>query len=253
MTAKFRTAEDVAKIAADLIETVPQHEDLGMARIEYVFIQKHVTSHGRWVLARASKVGGLHAFIAAAFHLDHHVEPTPFYVIEVAEDTWTGLSDEGRRALVDHELCHLHVSLDEDGEPVLGMRGHDLEEFEAIIRRHGLWKDDIRVFSAAVAEQLSLPIPMHVTGFETIAARSTGPVAAAARPVHRCERPACQNALVDVSDGGDADPGEIALWHCPTHGAEWRHSDDDDARLAADRAATDLRKTRASRRAKAHG
>jgi hypothetical protein len=34
---------------------------------------------------------------------------------------------------------------------------HDVEEFAAIIRRHGLWKEDVKLFARAV-RQCELPL-----------------------------------------------------------------------------------------------
>lgn len=64
-----------------------------------------------------------------------------------------------RRALLDHELCHAAVKLDDRGEPVEDERGrvvyrtrkHDLEEFTEIGARYGCWKGDIEAFVVAVA------------------------------------------------------------------------------------------------------
>ena len=67
-----------------------------------------------------------------------------------------------RKALIDHELCHVAVVEDEnedpmvwaDGRPLLRKRKHDLEEFHEIVARHSLWKDDIKAFVKAA--QLTL-------------------------------------------------------------------------------------------------
>ena len=61
-------------------------------------------------------------------------------------------------ALVEHELYHCGQKLDEwgtprfskeTGLPLFAMRSHDVEEFSGIVRRYGLWKDDLREFAAA--------------------------------------------------------------------------------------------------------
>jgi hypothetical protein len=55
-------------------------------------------------------------------------------------------------ALVDHELCHAWALADQDedndeADPVkLSLRPHDLEEFSCIVRRHGMWREDIEDF-----------------------------------------------------------------------------------------------------------
>jgi hypothetical protein len=66
---------------------------------------------------------------------------------------WDVLPQKTKVALVDHELCHAWAEAnqkeDDDGEaePVkLSMRPHDLEEFSCIVRRHGLWREDVEDF-----------------------------------------------------------------------------------------------------------
>lgn len=75
---------------------------------------------------------------------------------EFWQDPHTG--DTQRRALLDHELCHAAVKLDDAGEPVIDERGravyrmrrHDLEEFQEIADRYGCWKRDIAEFARAL-------------------------------------------------------------------------------------------------------
>lgn len=71
----------------------------------------------------------------------------------------TRVTDEKRAALMDHELCHAAVkidprtnepTIDERGRTVYRMRKHDLEEFSAIVERHGLWTSDLERFYAAL-------------------------------------------------------------------------------------------------------
>ena len=94
-----------------------------------------------------------------ASDLDRELAPYDFVVMlrhewfESAEVT-----DAQREALIDHELSHAEVTLDDNGEPkrdtkdrvVYRVRKHDLEEFSEVVRRHGLWKRDIEDFAAAL-------------------------------------------------------------------------------------------------------
>lgn len=67
--------------------------------------------------------------------------------ITVDGDQWPGWDDARRRALIDHELCHIRLAKDkygcikEDslGRPKLKMRPHDWEitGFAEIVERHG--------------------------------------------------------------------------------------------------------------------
>jgi hypothetical protein len=58
-------------------------------------------------------------------------------------------------AVIDHELCHLQLSEDKDGDPIRDERGrlvyrlrkHDLEEFRDVVNRHGCYKADLQAFA----------------------------------------------------------------------------------------------------------
>ena len=145
----YTRAPEVALIAKQLIEDVPEHQDLDAAHIEYVWRDQHAKEKGRAVLGKARKVSGLNGYL---------INGGDLFVIEIAEDTWKQLDEKQRIALVDHELCHLRVDFDDDGEPKLSLRGHDLEEFAGIVERHGLWASDVAAFGSAVAEQLVLAV-----------------------------------------------------------------------------------------------
>jgi hypothetical protein len=55
------------------------------------------------------------------------------------------MPEDLREVLIDHELCHIGVELDEQGNPELTDQGrpkvfikpHDIEDFQVIIDRHG--------------------------------------------------------------------------------------------------------------------
>lgn len=93
------------------------------------------------------------------------------FIILLRQEFWRHpmVTDQQRRALLDHELCHAAVSFDEDGEPKTDVRGrkvyrirkHDLEEFAAIAERYGCWKKDLESFAAALrrgSHQEPLPL-----------------------------------------------------------------------------------------------
>ncbi|SDU42295.1 putative metallopeptidase [Jiangella alkaliphila] len=74
---------------------------------------------------------------------------------------WELLNEKQRVALVDHELCHFEVIEDDevDGGRRLATRGHDLEEFTAVVERHGLWRPEVEAFAgAAIGAQLELSL-----------------------------------------------------------------------------------------------
>lgn len=153
-------AIEPAEIARELRQTVPEHIErgLGRARILWLWTSKAISSHGKSVVARTRLVNPLTASIIREFYLDESQksdawdwDTTPHFTVEVSADWWDIYTDHQRIALIDHELCHM--AFDEDGKPRL--RPHDLQEFSAVVQRHGLWASDVQ--SMAKAMQLHLP------------------------------------------------------------------------------------------------
>ena len=142
---KFTYAEEVHELAARVIDK--WHSGLAEARIVYLF--KDVddwNSKGKTVLARTCKAPEQWQFLAACD-----------VVVLVNKKVWDRLDDKQREALVDHELCHVFKDIDSKGNPKWTMVTHDVEEFSAVIQRHGLWSRDVRrFFEAAKERQMSI-------------------------------------------------------------------------------------------------
>ena len=91
---------------------------------------------GRWLLAKAC--GG----------------DLPDFLMILDSTWWAQATPKQREALVYHEMCHMAHAVDKDGEPrfteegnpIWDIRGHDLEEFNAVVRRYGAWLGDIESF-----------------------------------------------------------------------------------------------------------
>jgi predicted metallopeptidase len=144
----FSPAEEVKEIAEELIPKYHQHLIDNNVRIDYVFISKTPAKGGKEVWGTCRKVTNLNAHLAG--------EDEPFFVITISEPVWSVLPPDKKVALVDHELCHAFAALGEgedDSEEVkVSIIPHDVEEFAAVIRRHGLWREDVKNF---VEEALS--------------------------------------------------------------------------------------------------
>lgn len=112
------------------------------------------------------------------------------FILILNREFWTGptTTDEQRRALVDHELCHGQVKNGPDGEPLedeLGKviyrtRKHDVEEFAEIVERHGIYKRDLELFFQAARRAPSLPFKDKAEEKPTPKRRGPKPVAAEA-------------------------------------------------------------------------
>ena len=116
------------------------HENLGQLRIAYLFVDDLV-SKGRTIAAKIKKASSLESFL------------TDFDLILIVNQTaWKRFGHAERLALLDHEFCHVLTTKDEHGRIEFVMIGHDLEEFRAVVERHGAWNDDVADF------QMVLPL-----------------------------------------------------------------------------------------------
>lgn len=90
------------------------------------------------------------------------------FVILLNREVWEDpeFTDAKKLALVDHELCHAAVAVDKDNVPRRDERGrlvwrtrrHDIEEFRAIVQRHGCYKKDLELFADALIKKRKTPL-----------------------------------------------------------------------------------------------
>lgn len=81
----------------------------------------------------------------------------PDFLIVLDCEYWLNASDRNREILVYHELMHcIHKvdgfgdpRYDENDRPLWGIRGHDVEEFTAVVRRYGAWNAELESFISA--------------------------------------------------------------------------------------------------------
>lgn len=149
----YRPAPAVERIAAELIPK--HHPELEGVRIDYVFRDPPATSKGKQVWGTARKITGLSANLAAPEQSDGR-DVDDLFVIEIAETVWVMLEPSQRIALVDHELSHCTIDVDEDSETfTLKTVAHDFEEFRGVIERHGLWDGSLQSFAEAARPHLT--------------------------------------------------------------------------------------------------
>lgn len=74
--------------------------------------------------------------------------------IDLNKELWNTLNPDQQLAVIDHEFCHVDLvetedgpKLDERGRTVYRMKRHDLEEFRAVVDRHGLYLADVQAFA----------------------------------------------------------------------------------------------------------
>lgn len=155
MSVTYARADEIREIAGPLIDQF--HPHLKDATILYVWRSEHASDNGKPTAGKARKLSGLSAYLAqrefssAVKRAKGDEGPEEYmsklYLMEIAADIWAELTASQRIALIDHELCHFAGGYD--------LRGHDLEEFTDVVRRHGLWKPDLaELIEAAVQKPL---------------------------------------------------------------------------------------------------
>jgi hypothetical protein len=156
MNKAYMYAPDADRIAATLLATV--HSDKAEVPVRCLFCSETPRKGGRVVLANIRKLTGLTAFLAGSVAVEglqesldlewpiSFQEPRELALIVISYDEWGHLTESQREALLDHELSHLVVDKDEDGNLLVTLRAHEVEEFWEVIHRHGDWKGEIAGF-----------------------------------------------------------------------------------------------------------
>lgn len=90
------------------------------------------------------------------------------FVILLNQQVWNTaeFTERHRIALIDHELCHADVELDDNddqkrdahGKIIYRIRKHDVEEFAEIIQRNGIWKNDLEAFAKICIQKSKAPL-----------------------------------------------------------------------------------------------
>lgn len=125
-----RASKEVVEMADQLICT--HHEHLMDQVVGLLFRSERSTSGGQEILGQTSKVSDkMNALLPQEEQMD--------FLIWIARDWWYAASQEQKKALLDHELCHCG--------PEGKMRPHEVEEFVEIIERHGLWHRSLKRFA----------------------------------------------------------------------------------------------------------
>lgn len=144
-TPEYWRDPQLEEVAERLIQK--HHNHLLEAKISYRVTSRAMSRAGKTLAGKARKTCGI---------LKHYAQAD--FMIVVCHTFWNEMIPAEREALVDHELCHCSVEHDEEGNRSWVLRGHDIEEFTAVVDRRGLWKEDLKQFGQAVARQLELPL-----------------------------------------------------------------------------------------------
>ncbi len=131
------SAEEIEQIARQVINDVPEHQDLQDVKIGYLFDDQlpKLDSEGGMTWAYARKV---------PIEMLVYDEKLPWFIIVVNKYQWDALDTGERKALIDHELCHCRIKIDKNGLRSAAMRKHDYSEFLGVVERHGAWTPSLK-------------------------------------------------------------------------------------------------------------
>ncbi len=131
--AEFTDALDVQAMAATLIKEI--HKHLAEAKIRYLFRE------GPWERQKKETWGTAQRITGQVKYLTGYD-----FIITISREVWQSnitFRREMMEALLDHELQHCCKDEDQAGNNVWYIQGHDVEDFASIVRRHGLWSEEL--------------------------------------------------------------------------------------------------------------
>lgn len=148
---------------ADIYARLVEREDLFMAQREFEprvgFIMRNfeLVEAGRHVLG-AMHLPAVQGKLKTLFDWmlrRMFAGELPDFLMILDAEYWEGASPLEREILVFHEMCHMELKKNRDGDLVLDemtgrpkwkIAGHDVEEFTAVVARYGAHSDDLRAF-----------------------------------------------------------------------------------------------------------
>lgn len=122
-------------------EMVVQGGRVVLGAVHLPMVQGKLNSLFQWMLEQVSEV------------------ENPDFVMILDDVYWESATPKEREILIFHELCHIELKRDKEGDVALDddtgrakwkLRGHDVEEFSRVVERYGAYSEDLRQFKAAL-------------------------------------------------------------------------------------------------------
>ena len=125
----YQVSLEVREIAEKVIKS--EKLNLGKARVEYILVSPGISKR---MAGRCIRSGS-----ELKFFSDFD------YLVEISDDLWHLLPLEVKEHLVHHELKHVMIALDKDGNEVYQLQDHDVKDFAELIERFGInWLSTVR-------------------------------------------------------------------------------------------------------------
>lgn len=133
------TVYEYAPEVDEILKKLNKQYDLNLDSfsVSCVFSNQFITGKSPW--AKIKKVSSLFKFLTG---ID--------LVLIVVKPLWQQLSEKQKEALVLHELLHCVVKVDSEGNKVVSLCRHDLEEFAQVVEHYGLWNKGLEKFCKSI-------------------------------------------------------------------------------------------------------
>jgi hypothetical protein len=165
---EYAEAVEAREIGTAWIVSVEAHAHLREATIGYIFHDEEITTGGKveWASAGLPKLNGPAAKRWGRFvewNIVRMIGYQPDFIILIDRNIWAGLDMQQRVALIDHELSHCQQATDEfggpkfnqiTGRPIWRIAAHDIEEFNGVIERNGIWRPDLAETARTIVDSL---------------------------------------------------------------------------------------------------
>ena len=128
---EFQISPDVEEVANEVIRK--ENLDFGQAKIAYLLVYPNIS---KTVAGRCIRTGQ---------ELKYFSDKD--YLVELSGELWDALDGDTKYNLMHHELLHIYLKNDEkSGDVKYEIRKHDIEDFEVILKRHGIdWAKKIKL------------------------------------------------------------------------------------------------------------
>ena len=140
----YLPAPEVEALARQVIDE--HHSHLKAAGICFVYRSGKWISRGRTITGKALIAPPLWRFLSGCE-----------LILIISEVIFTSLSEEGKIALIDHELSHFNKPLkDKRGGLIWTIRDHDVCEFSDVVRRRNICMSNLRAIADDGMQQLDM-------------------------------------------------------------------------------------------------
>jgi len=139
----YQTSDELKALGEKVFRENPEMVFAGEANIAYVLVYPSISKKVAGKCIRSSNE--LRLFSGKD------------YVIEMSGELWDLLPADVKELLMLHELMHVAVEVDGDGNEVYKMRDHDVQDFSAIIQKHGIaWLNTVKEKAMEIDDTLEL-------------------------------------------------------------------------------------------------